>query len=107
MKKEKDRSHLGIEDRVEIAAGLDERRTATEIASRIVCAKTTVSREVKGHCSVERKGAYGRSFNDCARRTVCKVEIMRCFLYSHEKYCFILIKKVHTPDVVSMAFKII
>ena len=42
MKKEKDRSHLGIEDRV-------------EIASRIGCAKTTVSREVKGHCSVERK----------------------------------------------------
>ena len=79
MKKEKDRSHLGIEDRVEIAAGLAERRTATEIASRIGCAKTTVSREVKGHCSVERKGAYGRSFNDCARRTDCKVEIMQCF----------------------------
>ena len=79
MKKEKDRSHLGIEDRVEIAAGLAERRTATEIASRIGCAKTTVSREVKGHCSVERKGSYGRSFNDCARRTDCKVEIMRCF----------------------------
>ena len=73
MKKEKDRSHLGIEDRVEIAAGLAERRTATEIASRIGCAKTTVSREVKGHCSVERKGAYGRSFNDCARRTDCRV----------------------------------
>ena len=90
MKKEKDRSHLGIEDRVEIAAGLAERRTATEIASRIGCAKTTVSREVKEHCSVERKGAYGRNFNDCARRTDCKVEIMRCFLYSHEKYCFIL-----------------
>lgn len=71
MKKEKDRSHLGIEDRVEIAAGLAERRTATEIASRIGCAKTTVSREVKGHCSVERKGAYGRSFNDCARRNSC------------------------------------
>ena len=52
MKKEKDRSHLGIEDRVEIATGLAERRTATEIASRIDCAKTTVSREVKGHCSV-------------------------------------------------------
>ena len=86
MKKEKDRSHLGIEDRVEIAAGLAERRTATEIASRIGCAKTTVSREVKGHCSVERKGAYGRSFNDCAGRTDFKVEIMRCFLYSHEKY---------------------
>ena len=52
MKKEKDRSHLGIEDRVEVAAGLAERRTATEIASRIGCAKMTVSREVKGHCSV-------------------------------------------------------
>ena len=71
MKTENDRSHLGIEDRVEIAAGLAERRTATEIASRIGCAKTTVSREVKGHCSVERKGAYGRSFNDCARRNSC------------------------------------
>ena len=71
MKTEKDRSHLGIEDRVEIAAGLAERRTATEIASRIGCAKTTVSREVKGHCSVERKGAYWRSFNDCARRNSC------------------------------------
>lgn len=35
MKTENDRSHLGIEDRVEIAAGLAERRTATEIASRI------------------------------------------------------------------------
>ena len=104
MKKEKDRSHLGIEDMVEIATGLAERRTATEIASRIDCAKTTVSREVKGHCSVERKGAYGRSFNDCARRTVCKVEIMRCFLYSHEKYCFILIKKVHTPDCCKHGF---
>ena len=61
MKKEKDRSHLSIEDRVEIAAGLAERRTATEIASRIVCAKTTVSREVKGHCSVERKGSTGEA----------------------------------------------
>ena len=54
---------MGIEDRVEIETGLAERRTATEIASRIGCVKTTVSREVKGHCSVERKGAYGRSFN--------------------------------------------
>ena len=79
MKKEKDRSHLGIEDREEIAAGLAERKNATEIASRIGCAKTTVSREVKGHCSVERKGAYGRCLKDCARRTYCKVEIMRCF----------------------------
>ena len=78
MKKEKDRSHLGIEDRVEIATGLAERRTATEIASRIGCAKTTVSREVKGHCSVERKGAYGRCLKDCARID-CKVEIMRFF----------------------------
>ena len=50
----------------------------TEIASRIGYAKTTVSREVKGYCSVERKGAYGRSFNDC-ERIDCKVEIMRCF----------------------------
>ena len=107
MKKEKDRSHLDIEDRVEITAGLAERRTATEIASRIGRAKMTVSREVKGHCPVERKGAYGRSFNDCARRTDCKVEIMRCFLYSHEKYCFILIKKFTPQTVVSMAFKII
>ena len=56
MKKEKDRSHLGIEDRVEIATGLAERRTATEIASRIGCAKTTVSREVKGHFSVGKEG---------------------------------------------------
>ena len=103
MKKEKDRSHLGIEDREEIAAGLAERRTATEIASRIGCAKTTVSREVKGHCSVERKGASGRSFNDCARID-CKVEIMRFFLYSNEKYCFILIKKVHTPDCFKHGF---
>lgn len=104
MKKEKDRSHLGIEDRVEIATGLAERRTATEIASRIGYAKTTVSREVKGHCSMKRKGAYGRSFNDCARRTDCKVEIMLCFLYSHEKYCFILVKKVHTPDCFKHGF---
>ena len=103
MKKVKDRSHLGIEDRVEIAAGLAERRTATEIASRIGYAKTTVSREVKGYCSVERKGAYGRSFNDCARID-CKVEIMRCFLYSYEKYCFILIKKVQTPDCCKQGF---
>ena len=67
MNKEKDKSHLDIEDRVEIAA-------------RIGCAKTTVSREVKGHYSVERKGAYGRSFNDCANRTDCKVahEYMDC-----------------------------
>ena len=49
------------------------RMSPTEIAFRIGCAKTTVSREVKGHCSVERKGAYGRSFNDCARRTDCRL----------------------------------
>ena len=47
------------------------RMSPTEIASRIGCAKTTVSREVKGHCSMDRKGAYGRSFNDCARRNSC------------------------------------
>lgn len=64
MKKEKDRSHLGIEDRVEIAAGLAERRTATEIASRIGYAKTTVSMEVKGHCYVERKGVFETTYSN-------------------------------------------
>ena len=86
MKTENDRSHLGIEDRVEIAAGLAERRTATEIASRIGCAKTTVSREVKGHCSVERKGVYGRSFNDCARRTDCSHDRQDCSFRSLDRY---------------------
>lgn len=77
---EKDKTHLTMDDRATIAAGLEQKKTATEIAGEVGCAKTTISREVKGHFIVEKKGAYGRSFNDCSHRTDCKVahECMDC-----------------------------
>ena len=69
MNKEKDKSHLCIGDRVEIAA-------------RIGCAKTTVSREVKGHYSVvlesDENGQMGmRTFswtNNLLIMTACKTD---------------------------------
>ncbi|MGN0830620.1 MAG: helix-turn-helix domain-containing protein [Candidatus Ornithospirochaeta sp.] len=82
MNKEKDKSHLCIGDRVEIATGLSQKRTATEIAARIGCAKTTVSREVKGHYSVvlesDENGQMGmRTFswtNNLLIMTACKTD---------------------------------
>lgn len=67
----KGKKHLTVEQRVSIKQGLDGGKSFRNIADEAGVSPTTVSREVRGHLRTERKGAYGRAFNDCRLRLSC------------------------------------
>lgn len=65
--------HLTLEDRREIFLGLNKGASFKAIARAIGKDCTTISREVRAHFTVQRKGTYGRPFNDCRYKGACPV----------------------------------
>ena len=64
--------HLSIFDRNKIVGGLLTRKSLRHIALDIGKDVSTVSREIKSHMVIKRKGAaYQRGFNDCIYRNEC------------------------------------
>ena len=63
--------HLTLDLRYKIQHGLDQGLSFKAIASEIDKDCTTVSKEVRNHRMFEKKGAYGKSFNDCRHRSSC------------------------------------
>ena len=65
------KTHMTLSDRVKIQTGLEKRESFKKIAEDVGKDCTTVSREVKNHFIIERKGSIGRSFNDCQHKAHC------------------------------------
>ena len=65
------KTHMTLSDRVRIQTGLESKESFKDIAKAIGKDCTSVSREVRKHVAVERKGCYGKGFNDCRNKKVC------------------------------------
>ena len=65
------KTHMTLSDRVRIQTGLESMESFKDIAKAIGKNCTSVSREVRKHVTVERKGCYGKGFNDCRNKKVC------------------------------------
>ncbi len=70
--------HLDLDKRSLIARGLSEGKSFKAIASEIGKDCTTVSKEVRRHFTVIRKGIGNRAFNDCRIRKYCSHRSDRC-----------------------------
>ncbi len=68
----KGKIHLTQEMRLKICVGIQRKETFTSIAKTIGRNKSTIAREVKKNCIVNRKGAKYKGFNDCKHRSNCK-----------------------------------
>ena len=68
-----EKKHLTRSQRIQIQNSLTEGRKFSQIGKEVGVSETTVSREVRNHIQVEKKGAPGRSFNDCRKRKRCPV----------------------------------
>lgn len=64
-------AHLDLEARKDIEKGLDQAQSFTAIGVSIGKDSTTISKEVRSHLIFRKSGAYGRVFNDCAKRKTC------------------------------------
>ena len=71
--KKMEKKHLTRSQRIQIQNSLTEGRKFSQIGKEVGVSETTVSREVRNHIQVEKKGAPGRSFNDCRKRKRCPV----------------------------------
>ena len=69
--------HMDLKQRCIIEHSLDEGRSFKAIGSEIGKDCTTISKEVRGHKVFEKRGGYGRPFNDCANRQGCQ-EVRIC-----------------------------
>ena len=87
------KTHMTLSDRVIIQTGLEKRESFKKIAEDVGKDCTTVSREVKKHFIIERKGSIGRSFNDCQHKAHCSQRYEECSNEQCEKdscrYCHI------------------
>ena len=77
-----DQKHLTLEGRIIIEKGLDSRLSFKAIACAVNKDCTTISKEVRGHLSFEKKGSYGLH---CLHK---RSETSRTLLF---------LRKVHTP----------
>lgn len=65
------KTHMTLSDRVRIQSGLESLESFKDIAKATGKNCTSVSREVREHVTVERKGCYGKGFNDCRNSKAC------------------------------------
>lgn len=72
--------HLSWKDRKEIEFGIIKSKSFADIAGIIGKDKTTVSKEIRRNSYSVKKGAVGRSFNDCIHKSTCnhKVKGLYC-----------------------------
>lgn len=80
--------HLTFDSRCTIQRELDNRNTFKGIALLLGKDNSTISKEVRKHICIEKKGAFGKGFNDC-RYNVSK----ECNVYSICNTCFSNTKK--------------
>lgn len=86
MKKNK---HLTAEDRKVIEDLLNHKMTYVSIANALGKDPTTISKEVKAHTIVWRKGAlHGRNYNNCAHQFSCKKTALCIPCGSPKKHTF-------------------
>lgn len=64
--------HMDLKERYVIEHSLDDSLSFKAIGLDLGRDCTTISKEVKGHRVFEKKGAYGRPFNNCINRFGCK-----------------------------------
>lgn len=70
-------THLTLRDRNKIQGGLLTRKPFRAIAKEINKHPSTVSREIRAHMQVKRKGAkWSRFFNDCKHRKNCDIKYL-------------------------------
>lgn len=80
MKKETNKAHLTESDRHIIRKGIMSGESATQISKEIGCSNSTVSREIRKHLKTQKKGGFGKAFNDCSHRSHCqkRYECLNC-----------------------------
>jgi len=72
--KTKGKSHLTFSERNKIQGGLANKKSLKEIAFELHKNPSTISREIKAHMFVKKKGRhYSRYFNDCSYRNICNM----------------------------------
>lgn len=64
--------HLTLSERIRIETALKENKTLGETARDLGKSCSTVSREIRNHIVIMRKGTPGHSFNECVHRYECK-----------------------------------
>ena len=70
-------NHLNSRDRHCIYSGLNDRKSFKQIAKELNRHPSTISREVRAHMQVKRKGArWSHFFNDCKLREACDKQYM-------------------------------
>lgn len=79
--------HLNLEDRCDIAVKLKENLSFRNIAKDLEKSTPTISNEIKKHIILEKKGAYGRNFNDCKHRKYCTLTKLCDNIICKIKYC--------------------
>lgn len=67
------KTHMTDAERAMIASGINAGKSFRQIADEIGKSQTTVSREILKHRASERKGCFGKPFNDCGHAGDCPV----------------------------------
>lgn len=82
--------HMDLKQRVMIENSLNDGKSFKTIGKELDKDCTTISKEVRLHKVFEKKGTYGRSFNDCANRTGCPVTkiCLDCNKGKNARCCF-------------------
>jgi len=76
--------HLTEDDRFEIDHGLKKGLSFKAISKIINKDPSTISKEVRSHIVYEKRGSYGKRFNNCANRKGCTIKDL-CSTCSHPK----------------------
>ena len=66
--------HLDLDARIQIETGLSNGFSFRQIAAEIGKDPGTISKEVRAHCTSEKKGGVCLSFNDCIHRKSCSLQ---------------------------------
>ena len=76
--------HLTEDDRYQIDHGLKKGLSFKAISKNIGKDPSTISKEVRAHTVYEKRGSYGKRFNNCANRNDCTIKRL-CTVCSHHK----------------------
>ncbi len=78
--------HLSSNDRSIIQQGLTEGNSFKWMAREVDKDPSTISKEVRNHLRFEKKGSYGKPFNDCVFRIKCSAKYL-CNHPSCNRFC--------------------
>ncbi len=80
--------HLTLEERFEIANGLEKNLSFKAIGTLLERDCTTISKEIRSHLVVKQTGAFGLSYNSCVHRTSCDHRLLCSTCKSKRKLHF-------------------